>query len=152
MSDPTPTEVTAPAPMPSLRLPDWAERLNALLVQRLRAPYKPGTNDCCLFAADALQALWGVDVASHLRGHYSTEEEGRAVLALEGGVQALAEAVLGMAMENPAMAQRGDIVLADVEGQQMLGVVVGGGQWCAPGPRGLVYRLLDDSVLDVWKS
>ena len=136
--------------MQQTRLPDWPERLAALLQQRLRAAFAWGTNDCALFAADGVQALTGFDPASHLRGQYHDEAGAQAVLAAEGGLRGLVEALLGQPMDNPALAQRGDLVCVVVQGAEMLGVVTGAGQWAAPGKRGLVYRPMAEVAL-AWR-
>lgn len=132
------------------RLPDWPERLAELLAQRLRAAFVWGANDCALFAADNIQALTGLDPASHLRGQYHDEAAAQAVLAAEGGLRGLAEALLGAPMDNPALAQRGDVVCVALEGRDTLGVVTGAGRWAAPGARGLVYRPMSE-VAVAWR-
>ena len=132
---------TPAAVLPALRLPNWPELLGAYLTAQLAQPFAWGQNDCCLFAAGAVQAITGIDLASHLRGQYSTAAEAARILADEGGLVALASANFGAPRSNPGQAQRGDVVCVEVDGRQMLGVVAGA-QWCAPGPNGLVYRPL----------
>lgn len=132
------------------RVADWPERLNALLAERYARPFAFGSNDCCLFAADTVLALTGFDLGAALRGQYSTAEEAARVLQEEGGVQALATTMLGQPRELPLLAQRGDVVCVEMEGRLSLGVVVGNGQWCAPGASGLVFRPMSE-VLQAWE-
>lgn len=130
-----------------LRRHDWPERLAALLAERMAAPFAWGANDCCLFAADALHAQWGIDVASHLRGHYSSAAEAARVLQQEGGVRGIANQVLGQPLPLASLAQRGDVACVCLEGRDTLGVVLDSGQWAAPGPNGLfVCPLPADAV------
>lgn len=132
------------------RVADWPERLNALLAERYAMPFAWGGNDCCLFAADDVRALTGFDLAAGLRGQYSTPEEAARLLEEEGGIVALATAMLGQPRELPLLAQRGDVVCVEMAGRLSLGVVAGNGQWCAPGPDGLVFRPMAE-VLHVWE-
>jgi hypothetical protein len=142
------TPTTTPAPL--VRLADWPERLAALLFVRLSSPFIWGANDCCLFAADAVQATTGTDPAAHLRGSYSTATQAARVLAEHGGVRAIATQALGEPMPHAAMAQRGDVVCVPLDGRDTLGVVAGDGQWCAPGELGLVYRPMAE-VQTAWR-
>lgn len=65
------------------RLPGWQTRLTAFLAQVARQPFTPGRHDCALFAAGAVEALTGVDLAADWRGRYRT---------LRGGVRVLRRA------------------------------------------------------------
>ncbi len=90
-------------------------------------PFTWGSHDCCLFAADAVIAVTGVDPAAEWRGRYSSEAE---ALALQGeggleGIVATGLAAFG-AMECPVrLAQRGDCVLAVLGNEPLLGVALG---------------------------
>jgi len=137
-------------PLALVRLAHWPEQLAALLFARLSMPFAWGANDCCLFAADAVQATTGADPAAHLRGSYSTAPQAARVLATHGGVRAIATQALGQPLPNPALAQRGDVVCVPLDGRDTLGVVAGDGQWCAPGEHGLVYRPMAE-VQTAWK-
>lgn len=126
-------ESTIPA-----RLRDWPERLAELVQARLREPFAWGSNDCCIFAADVVQALTGHDPAAELRGAYDGPVSAARALAGQQPAE-LAAGVLGQALDSPAMAQRGDVVCGLVDGQQRLGVCVGE-LWCGPGEDGLVFE------------
>jgi hypothetical protein len=120
------------------RLHDWPERLAELIQQRLASPFAWGSNDCCLFAADAILATTGEDPAAALRGAYS--DAAGALGVLNGRQPAdLAGELLGDPLPTPALAHRGDIVCHETDGRQTLGVCVGD-QWCAPGDEGLVFQ------------
>lgn len=51
------------------RFQDWPTRLAEFIETRRFTPFKWGKNDCCLFAADAVLAMTGVDPAKRLRGY-----------------------------------------------------------------------------------
>ena len=121
------------------RQPGWPERLVALIEDRRRTPFAWGVHDCCLFAADAVLAITGTDLAADWRGTYSSEHSAARMLQQQGGCEALVARHLP-AYTHPLMAHRGDVVCVDLEGRATLGVVVGNGFWAAPGEHGLVMR------------
>jgi len=49
------------------RPPDWPERLLAALAAARDRPFRWGEHDCCLFAADLIEAVTGVDPAAAFR-------------------------------------------------------------------------------------
>ncbi len=128
----------------------WPEALAELLTARHRAAFAWGTVDCCMFVADAVEAITGEDIAADLRGEYSDEAGADALLDSLGGVVALADARLSGRHEEPMLARRGDVVCVTLEGRETLGVVMGNGQWAAPGPRGLVLRPMAEVTL-AWR-
>ena len=128
------TEATTEATRPT-RLPDWQTRLECLCADRMAAPFVWGQQDCCLWAADAVQALTGQDPAAHLRGQYDTAEGAARLLRELGGVRAVATTALGPAV--PVLrAAVGDVVLIHNAGRDLLGVCIGTAV-LAPGPAGL---------------
>lgn len=95
------------------RLPDWEERLAAYIEPRRRTPFAWGSNDCCTFTLGAVGAMTGLDPMPEFRGHYKTARG--AVRALRrigaGDLVATLTQKLGEPIE-PALAQRGDVVMA----------------------------------------
>jgi cell wall-associated NlpC family hydrolase len=126
-----------------MRYRDWPERLVTLIEARRHRPFVWGENDCALFAADAVVAISGVDLAAAHRGTYSDEAGAVAAVAAAGGMRGLVER---LSEKRAGLAQRGDVVIADLEGRETFGIVVGGGFWCAPGPDGLVFRPMAEAV------
>lgn len=139
---------TAALRVPAVRLPDWQPRLAQLVTQRMRHPLQWGVHDCCIWAADAVLAVTGADLADGLRGTYSTQPEAEARLLQLGGLTALCVARLGPVVRT-AMAQPGDVGLASVQGVRAL-VVCGGGNFLAVGAAGLV-PVPSESVARVWR-
>lgn len=130
------------------RLEDWPERLAAFVEERRAKPFRWGQNDCALFAADAVAAVTGVDLAERWRGRYSDE-----VTALQMGLQGasahLATGDVGGALRDmaslcldgevaPALARRGDVLLVQHERGESLAVCIGM-HAAAPGRRGVVF-------------
>ena len=91
------------------RLPDWRLRFDALVMDRLHAPFSWGSNDCVLFAADNVLALTGEDLAFGLRTHTNALSAARALRRL-GGLAALVERALGPSCHAIAATQ-GDVVM-----------------------------------------
>lgn len=134
--------------MKPTRLPDWQKRMAALCAERQAAPFVWGTHDCCLWAADMVQALTGLDFASTWRGSYSTAAEAAHLLAELGGVSEVAISTLGQPLA-PAFAGVGDVVLVRHDGRELLAVCNGGTALCV-GPDGL-YATGMDAALAAWK-
>ena len=104
---------------------DWLQQLLAFIASRKDAPYAWGSNDCCLFAADAIVAMTGTDLAAKLRGTYSNEEGAYKIIADHGSLAKLITSFLGTPL-GPLCARRGDIVLFHApNGADCVGVCTG---------------------------
>jgi hypothetical protein len=121
--------VKGPRPVPAKHRPaDWAERMNAFIEMRRKTPFAWGSADCFTFAADAVNALHGVDLMEDFRGKYSTEAEAEALLAAHGGLEAAAAERLkaaGFQECAPNFAHRHDVALVHPGNMMLLGIVVG---------------------------
>lgn len=76
------------------RREDWEQRLAHFILGRLNAPFAWGEHDCCLFACDAIQEMYDVDIAAEFRGRYHTPIGAYDLLKTAtngGGVAELAE-------------------------------------------------------------
>lgn len=111
-------------------------------------PFAWGVNDCCLFAADAVLALTGKDVAADVRGSYSDALGAARIIDARGGLSAIATAALGASV-LPVFAAVGDVVLLLNEGREML-AICNGTSAVAPGPDGMAVTGMD-SAIAVWK-
>jgi hypothetical protein len=134
--------------LPLQRLPDWPLRLEAFVAERQAQPFAWGVQDCALFAADAVKALTGVDVAPPaLRQHRSARAALRSLQA-HGGLHGIAQAALGTPIA-PALATVGDVLLVcthhDDSAHAML-ALCNGSTALAPGPQGLVSVSLHSAV------
>lgn len=131
------------------RLPDWPERLIAFFEARRVRAFSWGSNDCWTFVVDAVCAMTGVDTGQRWRT-YKTERGALASIKKVGGLRKWVETNIGM--EKPkGFAQRGDVVLAVLDGRETLGIVMGDGKWCGPGVDGLVARHISDEVTAVFQ-
>ena len=113
-----------------MRNNDWLKQLLDLISKRRQTPHAWGTNDCCLFAADAILAMTGDDKAVALRGTYTTEAEAHQIIAKFGGLAPMLTHFLGEP-RGPLCARRGDIVAFTApNGQECVGVCVGAAFVC----------------------
>lgn len=115
--------------MPTRR-EDWPERLRAFVEAAARTPFAYGSHDCLLFAAGAIEAMTGTDLAAAVRGTYRDAEGAAAALAAFAGAGVLeaAEKVAaehGLAPIAWPLAQRGDAVLVGTPLGPALGICLG---------------------------
>jgi len=128
-----------------MRHQDWSKRFNSLIQAASNKPFVWGKHDCCLFAADVVYELTGVDHAQFLRGRYKTHLGAARIIKKLGGVKVIVENALGDEIQ-PLLAQRGDIVLIKTkEFGDTLAVCAG--EYCfAPGYNGLAKVSIQEAV------
>lgn len=126
--------------MKTVRHLDWPERLAAFVEGRRFTPFVWGGNDCCLFAADAVLAITGTDLALDHRGRYADARGALEIVGAPGGLAGLVD----LPGRDPGLARRGDVVLAEMQGREVLGVCVGA-DYAAPGADGLVFRPMNEA-------
>lgn len=126
---------------------DWQLRLSEFVRTRAHMPFEWGTNDCCLFASDAVQAMTGDDHAVDLRGYHSALAAAR-VIEQHGGLRQIATDALGEP-HSPVFATVGDVVLLENVGREML-AICNGINALAPGEKEMAVLSMDAALL-VWK-
>lgn len=131
-----------------MKFPDWHARLIELIQARREEPFAWGSNDCCMWAADAVKVMTGRDPAEDLRGRYRSASGAARVLARLGGI---ASAGARCGEEVPRLcAQVGDIGLVSSDGTREALAVCIGEHWLAVVKNGL--GLIDlDRVLKTWR-
>lgn len=131
-----------------MRRHDWPERLAAFLEERRNVRFRWGENDCVLFAADAVQAMTGVDLAAPWRGQWDSRASATDALGRAGGLLAAVDMILP-AYDSPTMAGRGDLAAFATRGRIGLAVCVGA-QAIAPSALGWQARPMGDA-LAAWR-
>jgi hypothetical protein len=137
-----------------MRMPDWQGRLLACLAAAENKPFAWGTHDCCVFAADCVQAVTGDDPLSHWRGRWRTERGAARVMRSVGG-GGLAQAAETLAREcgwplvAVAQAQRGDVALAVIDAQPTI-LMCTGVHFVGPSATGWV-RVPLSAVTKSWR-
>lgn len=123
--------------MGMIRLARWPELLATFVARRSNTPFEWGRSDCCLFVADAVEAMTGSDPVAQWRGFYSSERGAARLMRNNGGVEGFATRILG-APVSPLMAQRGDVVLIDTPTGVGLAICLGN-TLAAQGKDGIEY-------------
>jgi hypothetical protein len=108
------------------RLVDWEDRLNALIAERMFAPFVFGAHDCCLWGADAVHAQTGEDHGAAFRGKYDDADGAAAALRQFGGGTITRTFDAFLPRRDVALLRRGDIVMIGDGRDGSIGVVIGG--------------------------
>lgn len=108
------------------RFENWPSELARMIAVAEREPFEWGKNDCCLWTADVVHALTGVDYAEQFRGAYDTEEQAYMIMDLLGEptIKETVTVLLGEPI-NINFVQRGDVVMGIFDGAQTLGICIG---------------------------
>jgi hypothetical protein len=119
------------------RLKNWPSRLAALVELARVQPFCWGRHDCCLWAADAVRASTGIDLAAEWRGTYDDAAGALRLLASLGGIEAVCSWV-GSAID-PRLAASGDlgVVVAGDDGRACA-AVFDHDRWLVVGEQGLL--------------
>ena len=118
--------------------------------------HQSGVNDCCMFAADAVLEITGVDVAAAFRG-YRTHEEATSIVQSFGGFAEMCDAIaskFGVPEVRLSFAQRGDLVLVQIDENSFALAIVDmdGIHAVTPGQYGLLsIGLLGKTCLKAWR-
>ena len=126
-----------------MRDSNWQLRLAEFGRARASMPFRWGSNDCCSFAAAAVEAITAIDLMASVEP-YATELGALRRITEAGGLKALASQYLGEAV-SPLMAGVGDVVLVMNEGREMLGIC-NGVNVMAPGADGMVALSMNTAV------
>ena len=131
-----------------LRKENWPDLLSAYVEQRRNKPFAWGSDDCCLFAADWVQACTGTDYASAWRGRYTGRLGAARFLEEAGGLGTLVDS-LGLVRVLPLQASRGDVVAQDNGRGLALGICIGSGAAFAA-ETGLVFASMQN-IKTAWR-
>lgn len=91
------------------RREDWEIRLHGALMAARGEAFAWGDHDCCLMAADIVDAMCGSEIAARWRGRYRTARGAARLLHRRGGIDA-EMARLGLVERPCLLAQRGDVL------------------------------------------
>lgn len=139
--------------------------LDGFLQAQRSAPFAWGTNDCCMFAANAVRAMTGADIAEDFRDKYLDQDAAFMLIKAVTGGESVADAIAHCATKHglqerlsvdgqpqPLMAQRGDLVAVSNGDTTIAGVVDLSGRYVAcMGETGIVPLRLK-SVVRAWRT
>lgn len=103
------------------RFNDWPTQLANFLLEKQKQPFEWGSNDCCLFAADAILAMGGQDVAKDVRGRYKTAIGAHRIMK-KLGAGSLVELLTQRLGEPDGVITRGSIIVVESNSEQVAGV------------------------------
>ena len=133
------------------RLPDWPERLAAVVAAAQHQPYQLGQHDCLRFTCQCVDAVAGVDLWQRFAGYTTKLQALRTIAAIAPGLGQAVSAVLGSQPVPALLARRGDVLLYVDAGGEHLGVCVGSTA-AVLGPQGLAHLPLDHAgFLHAWR-
>lgn len=90
-----------------------------------RSEFAWGSHDCILAACDHVRRVTGVDPAAPWRGEYDDEAGAKDIYEAHGGVLALFEYGMGIAGFERGETALGAVVVAEINGSQIVGVDMG---------------------------
>ena len=100
------------------RKTEWPEILIAEIEAARERPFSFGRHDCCIFAANIVRAMTGVDLMKGLRRYRSAASAAR--IMRRAGHERLVAMITSVMREHgctsvrPSLARRGDVVMAKV--------------------------------------
>lgn len=114
-----------------MKLDNWEIALETIVTGRMETPFEYGTHDCCLFAADCVLAISGVDIAEAYRGKYTDAVSAFALIQTVTGGTTVEDTMdhacktheFIRPLDSILYAQRGDVVSMIVGDTITLGVV-----------------------------
>lgn len=128
--------------------PDWQQRIGDVFTERLTEPFRWGSNDCCLFAADCFEAATEFDPGKVARGMYADARGALRMIEALGSLEDMATGWCGPSI-HPSEAAFGDIGLIENSGRPCL-AVFGGQYFHAPGDEGLTIFPVE-TCLRAWR-
>ena len=129
-----------------MRCSNWETLLAEYLDKCLNKPFVWGEHDCCLFAANVIKIITGVDFAAPFRGKYSTQLG--AIRALKRYGSGDLTSTLNMIFGEPVSklnVRRGDVALVANSGEPAMAIVFNG-LWYV-GVNGLVKTTMTDALV-----
>lgn len=128
-----------------MRLPNWPRLLDEYVDAARLQPFGWGALDCATFAAGAVRAITGRAVPMPA---WCGRRDAVDVLRRLGGLRAATCQRLGD-MQPAAVARRGDVLLLQQHGRDLLAVCMGHA-WAAPGRYGLAFGPAHEA-LGAWR-
>lgn len=139
--------------MSSPRPENWPKLLNAYIDEKSRDVFEWGRNDCCLFIADWVKVLSGVDYAAEYRGKYNTALSAMRFVG-NCGLCSFIEGIVsraGFVEVKSLYAQRGDICVIDNGNRRDAAGIVCAGRVAALSTKGIVFVPIS-SIRKAWRA
>lgn len=140
------------------RRQNWdTQHFHQFLLDHANKPFAWGSHDCALFAANAVEAITGVDIAADFRGKYTTQLGALRTISKITDGSTVTDAVAHCAEKHglvehvhPLMAKRGDLVIIDNAGTLIAGVVHLNGRHVVSASETGLVRLPITNIVRAW--
>lgn len=120
---------------------DWKTRFSNYLPHVINKPFKWGAQDCCMFAADSIYVMTGIDILEEYRNKYSSAKGAQKILDEHGGTLSKFLTVVcrkhGLKKAEPNIAQNGSLCLIKTDIGDAAAILWNGKVW-AQGPDGVI--------------
>lgn len=131
-----------------MRVKKWEKSFRDWLAANSKTPFRWGRFDCVLMAGLCSDAITGNQYAKDFIGRYKTRIGAMRIVKTEFG--SFDNIFSSRYREiNPNMAWRGDVVLAEIEGEQTYGVLESNAAYFA-GRDGLIF-IQKPKILKAWR-
>jgi hypothetical protein len=108
-----------------MRLPGWRGRLSAYVARARGKAFAYGEHDCALFAAGAVAAVTGRDLAAEFRGQYRCAMGGLRAVQRAGYIDHVDMATALFPRVPASQLETGDLAVVRADRSEALGVVSG---------------------------
>lgn len=132
------------------RVSGWPRLLDEYLRACALTPFAWGRHDCWTFGFDGVEIVTKHNYMADVRGSYDTALGAARILQENGGMLAMLVHRLGIPLANPAMAQRGDLVLFDTGCHGQALALCMGPHLAAVGRDGVVYAPMN-AATTAWR-
>jgi len=106
-----------------MRIEGWENRLNVYFESVANTDFQYGACDCVVFASDAVMSQVNIDPMLEGRGKYTNLKEGvKLISELRGSYEGIMDHYFPR-LPTVRRAQRGDVVLTQIDGDPCYGIV-----------------------------
>lgn len=135
------------------RKDNWPTHLSKYLHENMGKSFAWGSNDCIMHAINACRAMTDYDIAKGYRGKYKSEKRAMEIIKSDfnGKMDNVFQNHLGAPRYDVGFVQRGDVIVTDIGGEEVYGVIDDSGFKMAiiTKERGMVF--FPKKVLRYWR-
>lgn len=135
------------------RVQNWETKLAKSIESMRNKQFAYGSFDCCRAAATVIESITGTDLMQGLE--YCSEDEAQSVIRSLGddfcaAVSSIAEQH-GLEPRSPEFASRGDLVVVDLNGQQIAGVIGTDARYAVCATHKGIKQVERNNIIRAWR-